>query len=335
MAAMTGLKDFFLGKNANQPKQSTVPSTRTNTSSTVSGPMIGLTSGFGAISSNSTTKLGDYSKQIISYLLAIGIILLIILIFVHFFITPIFSYQPGAPGIFVLPGLDDGILFWNKTNTGLIPNNTLPIQNLSSGYSLNVDIFIQDPHVHFSTHPRILFRRGGQVRSSPTGNTLLGLLDNYNLTCALLPDTNDLIVSVLNVDNNTENAIISNAPIQEPFRLGIVLMAHALEVYINGHLMKTRTFISPPKSVLGDIYPVSGIETNMAKLRNLKIWSKQLTSSEMRKATPSLATASDFSSGPMSNTSSCLVPDISTDMSTNISSYIDSAIKVSDKIRVV
>lgn len=331
MAAMSGLKDFFLGKNANQSKQPAIPSVKTNTSAITTGPIIGLTSGFSAISSNTTNKLGDYSKQIISYLLAIGIILLIILIFVHFFITPIFSYQPGSPGIFVLPGLDAGVLFWNKTNTGLLPNDTLPIQNLSSAYSLNVDIFIQDPHIHFSTHPRILFRRGGRVRSSPTGNTLLGLLENYNIVCALLPDTNDLIVSVLNVDNNTENAIISNVPIQEPFRLGIVLMDHALEVYINGHLLKTRTFISPPKSVLGDIYPVSGIESNMAKLRNLKIWAKQLTSSEMRKATPSLATASDFGSGPMSTTSSCLSPDMSSD----ISSYVDSAIKASDTIRGV
>jgi hypothetical protein len=137
MAAMVGLKDFFLGKNANQSKQSTIPYTRTNTSA-VSGPMIGLTSGFGAISSNTSTTMGNYSKQILSYLLAIGIIILIILIFVHFFITPIFSYQPGAPGIFVLPGLDDGVLFWNKTNTGLLPNNTLPIQNLSFAYSMNV-----------------------------------------------------------------------------------------------------------------------------------------------------------------------------------------------------
>ena len=311
MAAMVGLKDFFLGKNTNQSKQPTISSTGTNT--TVSGPMIGLTSGFGAISSNTSTTLGNYSKQIVSYLLAIGIIILIILIFVRFFITPIFSYQPGAPGIFVLPGLDDGILFWNKTNTGILPNNTLPIQNLSFAYSLNVDIFIQDPHVHFSTHPRVLFRRGGTVRTSPTGNTLLGLLNNYNMACALLPDTNDLIVSVLNTDNNTENAIISNVPIQEPFRLGIVIMNHALEVYINGHLLKTRTFISPPKSILGDIYPVSGIELNMAKLRNLKIWAKQLTSSEMRKATPSLATSTDFGSGPMSNTSSCSLPDMQAD----------------------
>lgn len=324
MAAMSGLRDFFLGKNS---KQSTIQSAKLNNSTTTSGSIIGLTSGISAIASNTTNKMGDYSKQIISYLLAIGIILLIILIFVHFFITPIFSLQPGAPGIFVIPGLDEGVLYWDKTNTGLLPNKILPIQNLSSAYSLNVDIFIQDPHIHFSTHPRILFRRGGRIRSSPTGNTLLGLLDNYNLACALLPDTNDLIVSVLNVDNNTENAIIPNVPVQAPFRLGVVLMNHAMEVYINGRLLKTRTFISPPKSVLGDIYPMSGIETNMAKLRNLKIWAKQLTSSEMRHATPSLATATDFGSGPMSNTSSCLSPDVSMD----VSSYVDSATKMSDR----
>lgn len=331
MAAMSGLKDFFLGKNSNQSKQPPIQSGKLNNSVMASGPIVGLTAGIGTISTNTTNKIGDYSKQIISYLLAIGIILLIILIVVHFFITPIFSYQPGSPGIFVIPGLDEGVLFWNKTYTGLLPNNTLPIQNLSSAYSLNIDIFIQDPHVHFSTHPRVLFRRGGRVRPSPTGNTLLGLLDNYNLACALLPDTNDLIVSVLNVDNNTENAIISNVPVQEPFRLGIVLMNHAMEVYINGHLLKTRTFISPPKSVLGDIYPMSGIEANMAKLRNLKIWAKQLTSSEMKYATPSLATTTDFGSGPMSNTSSCLSP---SDISTDLSSYTNST-KIASDMRSV
>ena len=104
---------------------------------------------------------------------------------------------------------------------------------------IQIDIFIINPHVHFSNHPRILFRRGGTLRSTPTGDTLAGMIDDYNIVGALLPDTNDLIVSVLNASNNTENVLISNVPVQEPFRLGVILMNQGLEVYVNGHLMSS------------------------------------------------------------------------------------------------
>jgi hypothetical protein len=231
------------------------------------------------------------------------------MLFIHFFITPVFSLQPGAPGIFVVPGLDDGVLFWNKSSPAILPNNGLPIQNMDYGYSFIIDLFIENPHVHFSKHPRILFRRGGTLHSNPTGDTLLGLVDNYNVIAALLADTNDLMISVLNSKNNTENAIISNIPVQEPFRVGVVIMDYAMEVYVNGHLMKTRTFSAVPKSVKGDIYPISGTESSMAKMRNLKIWSRPLTSSEIRYAEPSMSTGNDFGSGQMSTTSSCAILD--------------------------
>jgi hypothetical protein len=173
------------------------------------------------------------------------------------------------------------------------------------GYSFIIDLFIENPHVHFSKHPRILFRRGGTLHPSPTGDTLLGLVDNYNVIAALLPDTNDLMISVLNSNNNTENAIISNVPVQESFRVGVVIMDYAMEVYVNGHLMKTRAYSSVPKSVKGDIYPISGTESSLAKMRNLKIWSRPLTSSEIRYANPAMSTEKDFGSGQMATTSSC------------------------------
>ena len=52
-----------------------------------------------------------------------------------------------------------------------------------------------------------IFLVGGIVR-----DTLLGMLVNYNLAIALLADTNDMLVSVLNKDNNMENVIIPNNP---------------------------------------------------------------------------------------------------------------------------
>ena len=83
-------------------------------------------------------------------------------------------------------------------------------------------------------------------------------------------------------------------------------MEKALEVYINGRLMKTRTFTTDLQDVKGDIMPYSAVETNITKLRNLKIWSRVLTTPEIREAKPSLSTASDIGAGEIPTTSVCL-----------------------------
>jgi hypothetical protein len=302
-------KEYFLGMNGKSSSQNT-PSTST-TSGILNSSYFSPSTVFGntlytGMNPNNSSKMGMYIKQILSYLFGIAIVILIIMLFIHFFITPVFSLQPGAPGIFVVPGLDDGVLFWNKLSPAILPNKDLPIQNMDYGYSFIIDIFIENPHVHFSKYPRILFRRGGTLRSTPTaGETLLSLLDNYNMVAALMPETNDLMVSVLNSNNNQENVIISNIPVQDPFRVGVVILDYVMEVYVNGHLMKTRTFSAVPKSIKGDIYPIRGTESSMAKMRNLKIWSRPLTSSEIRYAEPTMSTGKDFGSGQMATTSSC------------------------------
>jgi hypothetical protein len=322
-------KEYFLGKSGKPSGSNSTSSTSgiLGTSFLTPGASLGSTL-YTGMNSNSSSRLGMYVKQILSYLFGIAIVIFIIMLFVHFFITPVFSLQPGAPGIFVVPGLDDGVLFWNKSSPGILPNKGLPIQNMDYGYSFIIDFFIENPHVHFSKHPRILFRRGGTLHSKPTGDTLLGLVDNYNVIAALLPDTNDLMISVLNSDNNTENAIISNVPVQEPFRIGVVIMDYAMEVYVNGHLMKTRSFSAVPKSVKGDIYPISGTESSMAKMRNLKIWSRALTSSEIRYAEPSMSTGNDFGSGQMSTTSSCGALDDFDNVTTDTYDTVSSSVKL-------
>ena len=212
--------------------------------------------------------------------------------------------NPGAPGIILVPGWDDGKLYWEKGILGQIENKNMPIQNLYFGYTMIMDIFIQNP-LQFSRHPRVIFSRGAIEKKPPSGDTLLGVLDNYNLAVALLPDTTDMLVSVLNKNNQMENVYIPNIPVQDVFRLGIVVMERTLEVYINGHLMKTRSFTAGLKDVKGDIYPASGIEKNIAKIRNLKIWSRILTTSEIRYAKPQMSTKEDMGGDDMPSTTLC------------------------------
>jgi hypothetical protein len=253
----------------------------------------------GFLSTGLSTGWGTGFAKTVAYLVSILIVLFVLLLFVHFFIRPVFRLHPGAPGIVPVPGYDDGVLFWNKGQTGKIANKDLPISDQCFGYSMIMDILVENPF-QFSNHPRILFHRGGNRLQPPQdGNTILSVMNQYNIVVALLPDTNDMIVSVLNKDNNMENIILSNVPIQESFRLGIVVMDNALEVYLNGHLVKTRAFSAMPLQVLGDMEQAKGIEANVAKVRNLKIWPRVVTASEIRFAKPSLSPSSSFGARPI------------------------------------
>lgn len=252
----------------------------------------------GFITSGKRLYEGSNLSRIFAYIFAILIVLLVILLFVNFFITPIFRLKPGGSGIIPIPGFDDGKLYWNRTSPGIIQNKDLPIVSQTFDYTINLDVFIENP-LQFSRTPRIFFNRGGVQKQNPTGDTMLSILDNYNIAAALLPDTNDILVSVLNVNNNMENIVVPNAPVQQPFRLTMVLMQQALEVYINGQLMKTRLFSAPPKNVIGDIHPSSGIEINVTKVRNLKLWPRILTVREIKDSTPSLSRIKQFGGGEM------------------------------------
>ncbi len=255
-----------------------------------------------SLSTNLTTNSDGWMSvlgRIGAYLFSIVFVILAI----SFFITPIIKLRPGDPGLFYIPLKDDGVLFWPKGKDNEIDNKLLPISEVSYNYSLMMDILIQDPNP-FSRNIRLIFARGPTYQSStPTSSTIpTELLSNYNLMVGLMPDTNDMIVSVLNKDSNSENAIIQNIPIQEVFRLGIVVMENTLEVYINGHLVKTRSYISPPKAVTGPITGGSGKDVTVAKLRNLKIWNRILRTAEIRESPPRLSTYEEMSGTAAPNT---------------------------------
>lgn len=252
-----------------------------------------------ATASAANSANGFQFSRMIAYVFAILSVLLIIVLFVHFFITPIFRLRPGTPGLIPVPGFDDGILYWSTSSVEL-PNTSLPIRTQFYGYSFHVDIFIENP-LAFSATSRLLFHRGGVLKDIPSGETLLGILHRYNLAVALMPDTNDLMVSVLNKQHHMENVMIHNVPVQTPFRLSAVIIEQGMEVYLNGQLVKTRRFEAPPLDITGNIVPIPGLAT----LRQLKLWGRTLSASEIREATPALTTAKDFNIGPAPSSTFC------------------------------
>lgn len=245
--------------------------------------------------------------QYLMYFISILVVLFAILMFIHYFITPIWQLNPGGSGIIPLPGFNDAKVYWtNVKDEQPLYDLTGGIAPTASNWSMSLDIFISDAIGHVSS-PRILFARYpssvGPVPVPTSSIFLTDSLSEYNIAMALMPSTNDLIVSTMNVNNNSEDVIIPNVPIQKPFRIGVILFNTMMEVYVNGMLYKTKQFSAPIKTIDGVFRPTpSSNINNTVKVKNLIIWKRTVTASEMRYAKPTLADASEFDPSSMEST---------------------------------
>jgi len=289
----------------------------------LSGPSSSVSSGYTASSWDifDTSTMGW--SAIIGYTAAILLILLIILLFIHYTIMPIFQLQPGGAGFIPLPYMDSNQNFWPPQNTPyIVPDISNCIVNqtmtrtsngrgasMASNWSMSLDISIMNPQSTIKVGGkdgfRLLFSRAQSINSRTDNSNLSGaandgsitaVISDYNIAIGLLPDTNDLLVSVMNDHGNAENIFIGNVPTQTPFRLGVVIMDSAFEVYMNGKLTKTRKMAQPVKPMPSDITPVFQGPLNsqvyqIARVGNLILWPQVITPSVMKYAEPKLMAA--------------------------------------------
>lgn len=254
---------------------------------------------------------GDMKSTVLSVVFrAILIILIvaIVLVLIHFLVYPIFKINEDQPGFIPVPSVvGDDKVFW-RTKTDVAPlaavNTPLGSTNSATNYSLTVDIQIDDAH-NYTGAPRIIFYKGDDIVPIPNGRaqqaTIASMIRNPSLVFALTRDTNDLQISVITQDNNTEGILLYNVPMRKAFRIGVVLNNKTLEVYTNGMLSRTRSLTSPPKPVQGKFWPSP---TPGIQLRNLHIWPTTIMPVEMRTALPALST-SHFDVTSLQETSAC------------------------------
>jgi hypothetical protein len=239
---------------------------------------------------------------IVGYILGIFLIIMVILVIINYTITPIFRLYPGGPGYIPIPGGDTSQIYW-KTPKDTAPmfDGSSNVVGIPSQWSFAIDIDIKNP-MHVSQSPRVLFHRSNPATVDPSGTanpavssiptTLKALLGNYNVAIALLPDTTDLVVSVLNSSTGMENVILQNVPVQTPFRVGVIISDTAMEVYLNGMLQRTRTFESgtTPFNSTGMFFPPQGMNAETARVANLHLWNSAISANQMRYASPALMT---------------------------------------------
>jgi len=267
---------------------------------------IGKRFGFGKSSSpyDLTANSSGYEMEssissILIYVTTIAIILTVILFLIHYTLYPIFSLQPGDPGIITIPGFADNEVFWTtKTFTDLSDVAT-KIQTNTYNYSLSLDIAIQNPYISQTNGYTVLFSRGGAINPKPDANSSIkGTINNYNVAIALAPGNTDLIVSILNSDGNPDNVLIPNIPVKDPFRIGVVIMGTVFEVYLNGKLVRTKRYSSgAPGNYAGPFHPPDGSVARSVRVGNLLLWNRIASSQNIRYARPVLMTGTEDDNG--------------------------------------
>ena len=259
------------------------------------------------------------------YLVAILVIVLVILLFVHFTIRPIFQFVPGGSGFIPIPGLSDGQVYWRDgKDVAPMDEDRMIAKYPTQNYSFTLDIFVRDPTTvlaqsYQTPQPNTIFSRGTPATQ--------GLAEENTVKVLLLPGTNDLQVIVRNASHHDQGITLPNVPVQTPFRLGVVIMDMAFEVYVNGRLMKSRTLDAAPLTTVGRITPPQGTFANMVKVGNLHMWSRTLTPSEIRYAQPSLMGSSLFSNDPLTGTLSSCLSDLEKDVEANVPAQLTSTMK--------
>jgi hypothetical protein len=244
-------------------------------------------------------------------------IIFLILVFVHFTITPIFALTANDPGIIVISGTGDRELAYTASD-GNVPapanprnaklkNTQLPSCNYTIGVDIKVDTITNTNQTSYPI--AILYRDSVNVEgalgppprgymaatatigaTATTTGTLNTKYSNTNIIVWADGITKDIQVTLITTDKNGLSVDLSmTGPIHQPqskwFRLTIVLANSVAEIYLNGSLVST---INTGGNALrqipsNDFYPpMVTADIGGISIANMSMWPRILTSKEIR-----------------------------------------------------
>lgn len=248
-------------------------------------------------------ETGITPLKIIGPIMLILLAILIVLIIVHYTITPIFKTSTGK-GYIPVPGIKTaGYLYWSQPVHDDLNEVNTPLHNISENYSLTVDFYFSDLMSGLNrTELRPIF-----MRYNPVSQTRIA----PNVAMYLDPQVNDIIVKVFTRAQTQEIIRVRNIVAKTPLRIGIIMGSNYFEVYKNGQLVGTRTLRSQPSNSTGIIQSNPGAAVTSASTAapvcpngdtsgplgysmNLNFWNRVLSPAEMRYAGPAMPSAATF-----------------------------------------
>ena len=258
-----------------------------------------------------------YWLQVFYFLILFIFIVFLILTVIHYTITPVFAFYPGAKGIISVPGNTNDVVYWNKK---IQPPSSDPVpkaddnvsgQAFDNMFSFSVDIFVSEMVATSSKMRLILYKAAAPVTGPTTPASLEGFITHMADKSSMimyLTETNDLIVTFFSPADTTATTRfntppIKNIPLNTPFRITVVAEDKLFTVYLNGKQTFQRTVpktLSLPTTSNGNqfFYSTPDWANSPGKsvyLQNFHLWSRVISYKEVISAQPALALAADFS----------------------------------------
>ena len=237
-------------------------------------------------------KDASISSRVFYVLISIFVVVFL-LVAIHLFIYP---FLPSwAVGSIMTPGMNDEKVYWNTQGDKepiIVKEQT--ISDIYYNYTFMFDIQVDNPTTRLGQH-RVFLNRGNPVTTNEAtlnayqnangeGN-IRDLVSNFNFIVYFDKNSTDLHIATILKDNTiSPQVVIRNFPIQKSVRIAVVLMQKAMEVYINGELYETKSFIKPIKDIKGIIYPptIDSGSAPFGRLQNFRLWRRTLASTEIR-----------------------------------------------------
>ncbi len=212
--------------------------------------------------------------QVTFYFFLYAFILFLVLLVIHYTITPVFRFMPGSKGIIPIPINKDSGVYWNSKqipsplSKAPINGDALSNYPFLNNFSFSVDILARKITDTNASNRIILLKgpnfgyTGNQLniqnlseselnslcasKSSTTtmtdlsgGSNIIGQPSQKVSMIMYLTDANDLVVSFFSPNSKKvlttySSKPISNIPLYQPFRVSVVVETKLFTVYLNG-----------------------------------------------------------------------------------------------------
>jgi len=310
---------------------SSTPGRPISTSSTSGVPLLGSSwfsvgSMFSGSQANAQQSMASssYWLNVTYYFMLYSFIIFLILMIVHYTITPVFSMYPGSPGVIPIPGATNDLVYWKQKTqppfSDPVPKQDDKLYGKSyvNMFSYSIDIYLTDM-TNSNPYSRLILYKSSSPITAPTPlpNTTDSFIDYMKTRSSMimyLTNTNDLVVTIFSSsssgDKRYSSAPIINVPLFTPFRITVVVEDRMFTTYLNGKQVFQRIIkelIDMPTTLSGmQLFYSSPEWTNTPNhtiyLQNFHLWSRPITYKEIVSASPSLAQVKDFGVSPDSET---------------------------------
>ena len=263
---------------------------------------------------------GSYFLRVVFYIFMYGFIAFLILILIHFTITPVFRFSPGDKGLIGIPGTSDSLVYWNSRTqpppADSVPkDDTLKVYEFVNNFSFSVDLYVVKLTDTSANKRVILYKTDATSTPGDSGDDLSTNMKGTTSMMLYLSNTNDLGLTFYCGSSGTPYSIreIKNIPLHTPFRITVVVQDKIFTVYLNGRqsfqrIVPSAITLNGTQSKPQRFYSApswANTPSRSVYLQNFQLWNRPISLAEVQQSYPALAAAADFDVPPSALTGMC------------------------------